>query len=250
VPEYFLGLDLGQAQDYTALVVLEAGYREDGTRAYNARHIHRWKLGTRYTQVATDLDALLRRPPNPEPPFDPPPLLGCTVAVDVTGVGRGVWETLQQARLPATLHGVVITGGHAESRGGEGHLHVPKKDLVSAAMVLLQNKRLGIVGNLALSETLAKELANFRVKITAAGNETFESWREREHDDLVLATALACWLAERAPWPDEGRPFVIGNRSVYPQGSTGYEHPPQVTGMGYMPLRSEGPGYRSLPDRP
>jgi hypothetical protein len=29
--------------------------------------------------------------------------------------------------------------------------------------------------------------------MTAAGNETFESWRERDHDDLVLSVALACW---------------------------------------------------------
>ena len=30
-----------------------------------------------------------------------------------------------------------------------------------------------------------------------SGNETFESWRERDHDDLVLAVALAAWLGER-----------------------------------------------------
>jgi hypothetical protein len=26
----------------------------------------------------------------------------------------------------------------------------------------------------------------------AAGNEIFEAWRERDHDDVVLALALAC----------------------------------------------------------
>jgi hypothetical protein len=45
-------------------------------------------------------------------------------------------------------------------------------------------------------ELLIKEFLAFRVKITAAANETFEAWRERDHDDMVLAVALACWLGE------------------------------------------------------
>jgi hypothetical protein len=49
---------------------------------------------------------------------------------------------------------------------------------------------------------LVKELDNFKVKVTVAANETFESWREKDHDDLVLATAIAAWLGERTglPW--------------------------------------------------
>ena len=46
---------------------------------------------------------------------------------------------------------------------------------------------------------LMAELITFRSKITVAGNETFGAWRERDHDDLVLAVALALWLAENAP---------------------------------------------------
>jgi hypothetical protein len=37
------------------------------------------------------------------------------------------------------------------------------------------------------------------VKITPALNETFEAWRERDHDDLVLSVGLASWLAENVP---------------------------------------------------
>jgi hypothetical protein len=41
----------------------------------------------------------------------------------------------------------------------------------------------------------------------------FESWRERDHDDLVLAVALAAWLAEQAGPPcddtEDDRPTVI-----------------------------------------
>jgi hypothetical protein len=50
-----------------------------------------------------------------------------------------------------------------------------------------------------VAAVLVRELENFRVKITGTANETFEAWREAQYDDLVLAAALACWLAERAP---------------------------------------------------
>jgi hypothetical protein len=64
-----------------------------------------------------------------------------------------------------------------------------------------QGRRLAIARELPEAAVLAKELLAFKVKITAAGNETFESWRERDKDDLVLAVALACWWAERRPVP-------------------------------------------------
>jgi hypothetical protein len=35
------------------------------------------------------------------------------------------------------------------------------------------------------------------VKITLAAHETFGAWREGQHDDLLLAAALAGWWAER-----------------------------------------------------
>jgi hypothetical protein len=57
------------------------------------------------------------------------------------------------------------------------------------------------------AELLVKELQNFKVKITAAANEVFGEWREGQHDDLVLATALAAWAGERA-LPDEVKPGI------------------------------------------
>jgi hypothetical protein len=42
---------------------------------------------------------------------------------------------------------------------------------------------------------LLQELQNFQVKITAAASETFGVRRDGQHDDLVLAVALASWWA-------------------------------------------------------
>ena len=42
------------------------------------------------------------------------------------------------------------------------------------------------------------------VKVSAAGNEQFGAWREGQHDDLVLAVALACWAVDKAYPPRKG----------------------------------------------
>ena len=45
---------------------------------------------------------------------------------------------------------------------------------------------------------LTGELKNFRVKLSVeTAHDSYSAWREHEHDDMVLATALACWWAER-----------------------------------------------------
>jgi hypothetical protein len=85
---------------------------------------------------------------------------------------------------------------------------VPKKELVSTLQVLLRTRRLEVAAALPEADTLAQEMASFKVKITVSANETFGAWSERDHDDLVLGVALACWLAEEvvrstpAPHPE------------------------------------------------
>jgi hypothetical protein len=196
--EWFLGLDLGCVTDFSALAALEKAARDDGSPAYSVRHLHRWALGTPYTRIATDLAGML----------DKPPLAGCRLVVDGTGVGAAVIELLDAQGLNAELTRVIITGGQSMNRGDDGSYHVPKKELVGVLQVLLQARRLLIAKGLEHARTLAKEFQTFRVKVTAAGNETFEAWRERDHDDLVLAVALAAWLGERTPWDSGAEPFA------------------------------------------
>src|SRR5918993_6113345 len=47
---YLMGLDLGQASDYSAFSVIE----EHGDE-YRVRHLERWPLRTPYTQIAADV---------------------------------------------------------------------------------------------------------------------------------------------------------------------------------------------------
>lgn len=187
---YFVGLDLGQARDFTALTILsrEAIRPGAGFPVYSLRYLHRFELGTPYPQIVAAVAAILTRPPLSTS--------WVALAVDKTGVGFAVCDMLR-TRFPS-MYGITITGGR-EVGIEAGGFSVPKVDLVSTMQVLLQNRRLKISPNLANAEILAQELQTFRAKINVnTGHESFESWREKDHDDLVLAVAMAAWLGERA----------------------------------------------------
>ena len=90
-----------------------------------------------------------------------------------------------------------IPCGGSDSGSGDDY-RVPKRDLVSTLQVLFQAGRLKVAGDLPEARTLTEELLNFKVTINAkTAHDSYESWREGIHDDLVLAVALACWHAEK-----------------------------------------------------
>jgi hypothetical protein len=227
---YYVGLDLGQSQDYTALAVVEepvwvpsdaletmgwawrlnigeAGwvsptslsqwqleealsvnyhYGRPPDPALSLRHLERFELGTRYPDVIARVRSLLSSSA----------LRNKRVAllVDKTGVGASVVDSLAHAGLGPIA--VTIHGGSAVTRDEYGY-RVPKRDLVGAVQILLQNSRLKIAEGLPLAETLKQELLNFRVKIDPqTAHDSYEHWREGDHDDLVLASAMACWFRQ------------------------------------------------------
>jgi hypothetical protein len=180
------GLDLGQAQDYSALACVEQVQADEG-KEFNVRHLHRWPLGTPYTTpegepngVAEDLYELIEKANRP-----------VILVLDATGCGRPVVDIFRKYGLGAKqIVPVTITAGSQATHAG-GWWNVPKRDLAGAVAVGLEQRTLRIAPGLKLAPVLAQELSTFKVKVTAAGNETFEAWRERDHDDLVLAVALA-----------------------------------------------------------
>jgi hypothetical protein len=177
---FVVGVDLGQTADYTAITILEE--RESGS--YDVRYLERLR-NTPYPQIVRRLDHLVKR--LPEKP---------SMAVDAMGVGRPVIDMIRDAHLPASVYPITLTGGDAVVRDGMER-RVPKRDVASTIAVLLQTERLRIARGLKESETLLRELLNFRVKISLSGHDTYEAWREQEHDDLVLAVGLAAWLFEK-----------------------------------------------------
>ena len=250
---YAVGVDLGQVQDYTAIAVVgldevylaacrvrEKAYdrlsrahqdphldeielriieREIDEETdslpepiYEVRHLERLLLGTRYPEVVGRIKALLNTPPLADE---------CALAVDATGVGVAVTDMMRKAGLH--FDSVTITSGEKEIHE-RFSWRVPKRDLISACQVLLQQRRLKIAASLPEAKTLTEELLNFRYKITEASNLTYESWREGAHDDLVLALSLAVWEAKKSVFGievDESLvatnigPFSISEKDLY-----------------------------------
>lgn len=200
---YTIGLDLGPPGQHTALAVAEQRWEgSDGAAHYHVRHLRRWTPGTSYPAIVADVLKLTAAAP----------LAGSFLAMDQTGVGRPVGDLLAKAGGAYRLTRIAVAAGHAASWADDLWM-VPKRDLVGVLQVLLQTRRLQIAGQLAEATILKEELITFRAKTPAAGAETAESWRERPHDDLVLAVALACWYGERAIPPVTSPPAILSRRA-------------------------------------
>jgi hypothetical protein len=230
---YYLGLDLGQARDYSALAIIEEqlwvdpGWVDDvlysqdfdnglsegwvspaaitphqvGEALWHipqfgrpanvplaVRHLERFELGTSYADVVARVGTIVRSGM----------LQGKrgVLLVDKTGVGSAVLDSFELAGIGAV--GITLHGGSSVSRDPQrAGFRVPKRDLVTAAQVLLQDGRLKIAKALPEAETLRRELHNFRVKVDPrTAHDSYAHWRESDHDDLVLAVSMAAWFRQ------------------------------------------------------
>lgn len=239
-----LGLDLGQAQDYSALAVVEARrlptgewerqpnlatafawqsgddlpthlVRERVVVRHDVVHLERWPLKTSYGAVVTRTKAVLEQVRLSQPwredlrgtPRHDPVI---ALVIDQTGVGAAVCDMFRDAGLsPLAL---TITGGDQVTRPEPHHVRVPKRDLVGVLQVGLQNRRFLIAEALPEAATLRKELEGFRARISVTtGHDTYgagEEWRVGSNDDLVLAVAMAVWQAEQTV--GDGAETVLG----------------------------------------
>jgi hypothetical protein len=203
----FIGLDLGQAADFSALAIIERGstatttdVRGEKSNRTNTKdeinqlhciHLQRWQLRTSYPSIVADVVEMING-------LDPALSQGGkpTLAIDATGVGAPVVDLFKREKIKAELKPIQIVAGSNVS-SEFGMTRVPKRDLVSVVQVGLQNRTLKIAAQLELAEVLSRELQNFSVKITDAANDVYGAWREGTHDDLVLAVALALWTANQ-----------------------------------------------------
>jgi len=218
--DYFVGVDLGQVSDYTAIAILEepvwltkawafdlaanmtgwvspadlVPYQVQRARAFgqnygrpprpplNLRHLERVRhLG--YPAIVDRIAELLARPPLSTSRVQ--------LLVDHGQVGRAVVDQMTQLGLRPI--GVTVTGGDQVSRAPNRiDLRVPKREMVVATQLVLQAGRLNIAAGLPDAQTLVDELLAFRAKISANGHDTYDG-RSGVHDDLVFAASVAVW---------------------------------------------------------
>src|SRR5271166_435110 len=177
------GLDLGRPHEFTAFSVLERTEVPDPdnperhVRHYAVRHLERLPPATPYPEVFTRLTKL----------FATASLEGVKLVVDYTGVGRPVLDMLRKAKVGASIAPLLVTSGKNTSDDSRSGWLVPRQELAATLQVLLQSRRLRIAPALSGSAILARELAAFQVKVSAAAETDMDAWRQGRHDDLVLA---------------------------------------------------------------
>lgn len=200
---FIVAVDLGFASDPTAIAVLERSdittgekrktwkdgrfrFEEQRANTFLLRHLERPPLRTRYPDIVTRLRAIMGHRD-----------LGgaAELVVDATGVGRPVVQLMEQDGLQPIP--VLITGGHKETCTEDGTWNVPKRSVVMSLSVLFHERRLRVAETMPLVKDLMAELDAFRVKVNArTRNESYEAWREGDHDDLVFAVGLGAWWGE------------------------------------------------------
>ena len=198
--EYYLGLDLGQKKNYTAIAVVERTmdreqqrsaltwemvWMELGPTRVAVRHLERIRLGTSYVDVVERVRELVWTDA----------LRGKTkLVVDATGAGAPVVDLFRrdaELKRACELSAVTITGGAVAGRGQKkGDWLVPKQDLMTGLVLMLEEGKVEIARGLEEAGRLVEELVRY-------GRE------EGYQDDLALALSLACWKM-RMDYPEEG----------------------------------------------
>jgi hypothetical protein len=219
---YSVGVDLGQANDPTAIAVLEktvvppqtalfapvgkspSNRLVEGEIVFDLVYLKRPKLGTPYDVIAKRVADLICEL-EPEGGFGE--LGQVTLCVDGTGVGRGVVDMLDtefkrrsagsRAVPRVDFRRVSVTGSQTQLKKPQrsnGYWSVPKKDLLFPAVAAFQQGKIRIAKGIKDRDTLVNELRNYkRTTNIATGNMAFEPWRESDHDDLLFAVFLALW---------------------------------------------------------
>lgn len=212
LPPVNVGCDIGQVQDPAAICVTEVTQVHTGKHRYiepvpahmdkhgnwilpvdtdpimashyTVRHISRVPLGTSYPDVAILIADMLSSPL----------LAGRKVRVfmDITGVGRPVWQDLQQEtkrrKETQRIELKPISFVHGDSYNRKTGT-LGKGFLVSRIQSLLQSGRIHAPDTTEMTATL-DELRVYRIKIDQNGKDTYGA-KTGAHDDLATALGLS-----------------------------------------------------------
>jgi hypothetical protein len=182
----YIGMDLGQKHDHTAIAIIQRAAPHAGPHLL-VRYLERLPLGIPYPLIVERIAEIVSH------------CRQCHLIVDATGVGEPVVDSLRRAGLACEISAVTITSGQRESRSGS-HYCVPKQDLIAGVQLAMEQNELRLAQSLPDAGALFRELLSVRVQ-SGFGKIRIGADGYGEHDDLVIALALACWRARRRQNP-------------------------------------------------
>jgi hypothetical protein len=191
MPNYVMGLDIGQHVDHAALAIVERLLRDsavDHTMTsefvdiYRIVYLREWQLNTSPQTVLDDLADMIRGAKGE--------LEWADIAYDATGIGASWTEVIYRRHTARDLtrfypRGYIITGTETPSRDPS----VRKIDLMSKIQVTANQGRLELDPDLHLADRFAVQLQAINATPTASGRLSFAA-PQAIHDDLVTAVSL------------------------------------------------------------
>lgn len=182
---HYIGVDLGQRRDYTAIAVIterqifagrdKVSYQPVRHTELHLSYLKRLPLRTPYTSLPPRLRNLVTI-------LNPTRV---TVAVDASGPGVPVVDMLHRAGLGADiLAAFIAAAGDGKSRKN-GFYTIGRNTLLSLLRIALERRMLKFATALKLRPELDAELIGLSANPNLAG----------AHDDLAFSIALALWAA-------------------------------------------------------
>ncbi len=192
--DYFIGLDLARARDYSAVAVVglctenhggfdRVRYCQPTRPVLYLGSLRRIPLGTEYLKVVNKITRLVEQLRAQYGYGQPVPRIH--IVLDSAGPGHVVLELLRAEKLGVNIVPILMTAGNDVGHSS-GRTTVPRKDLVSNIRYLLETELLRINGKLAHAHILEREIASVRPR-----------GGQYPHDDLAIAASLATWYATR-----------------------------------------------------
>jgi hypothetical protein len=188
----YLGLDIGKRQDHTAIAVLELRWDYRPMDHVTQKVPMHPTLVLRYsTRLALDTETtkipqLVRQTLQRFAPRHGEPSRIDKLLIDSTGIGHTVVELIRQNQTKAHIQPVMLTNGHVERRLKDGYLSLPRPDMLNSLKMVFE------LGNIKMEPSapgfvdMERELIQFQ-----------PSGEQQEHDDLVMALAMAVWQAAK-----------------------------------------------------
>ncbi|QPM89118.1 hypothetical protein [Pseudooceanicola algae] len=189
---YQIAADLGQANDYSAVVVIKdealptvASSRVViGPRRRTVVYADRFR-GVSYVDVVDHLIRLRNAPP-----------FGgkSELAIDGTSIGRVVSDMLWEQGVDHKA--IQMTGGQDWSRKGR-YVNAGKTFMIENLAVLFAAGELTFAHNLPLRQEIEEDLSSFTTQTTAAGNQIITQSRNASgHGDTGIALIVAAFASQ------------------------------------------------------
>lgn len=204
--EYAVLVDLAKKRDFTSIMIMQdvpeivQGIKNRIIHYYDIRQIEKYQ-GMRYTEISKRVSQIMDHTVLKN---------NADLIVDGTGVGEAEVDIMRDDKLYPIP--IIFTGGmqpqyvYCEMGSVFGNIpgklqaakvlkeiHVPKVDLVSAGVLVLQQKRIRIAPS-RWTEDFRKQLENFRGKVNEkTRNVKLEAVDESIHDDFVVSFLMGAW---------------------------------------------------------